>query len=64
MAKTERITLRVDPDVKQNAEILCKKCGISMSDAITLFLHHFVNTDGLPFPVEASSKSTGNSSSR
>lgn len=57
MAKTERITARVEPDVKEKADQLFRSCGISMSDAINMFLHQSLKANGLPFTVDGSTKS-------
>ena len=55
--KTGRVTVRVEPDVKEMAEQLFHSCGISMSDAINMFLHQSLKANGLPFTVDGSAKS-------
>ena len=57
MAKTERVTARVEPDVKEKADQLFRSCGISMSDAINMFLHQSLKANGLPFSVDGTAKS-------
>ena len=57
MAKTERVTVRVEPDVKAKSEELFRSCGISMSDAINMFLHQSLKANGLPFSVDGTIKS-------
>ena len=56
MAKTERYTFRLDPEVKRDAEELFGRCGISMATALNLFLRRCIQENGLPFPVEADNK--------
>ncbi len=46
-----QINIRVDNDLKANSEALFKRLGLSMSGAITLFLHQALNHQGLPFDV-------------
>ena len=49
--KDADIRTRIDPETKQEAQILLKKLGLSMSDAIRLFLHQIVLEKGLPFEI-------------
>lgn len=51
MAKTATLHMRIDPDVKQQAETLYESFGISLSDAVTMFLYKSVMEGGLPFEV-------------
>jgi DNA-damage-inducible protein J len=48
MASTT-IQLRTDPAVKAKADILFKGLGITLSDAINMFLRQAINDNGLPF---------------
>ncbi|GAB6081919.1 hypothetical protein JCM30471_08330 [Desulfuromonas carbonis] len=50
--KETTIRSRIDPETKQEAQILLKRFGLSMSDAIRLFLHQVVLERGLPFEVK------------
>lgn len=43
------IQTRVDSELKEQAESLFKDMGITMTDAIRLFLKQSVNQGGLPF---------------
>ena len=56
MAKDDRITVRVDAETKRAADELFRSCGMNMATAINLFLHRAVQENGLPFPIEATSK--------
>ena len=52
MAKTEFIRARVDEDLKINTEELFKKLGITMTEAITIFLKQCELNNGLPFEIK------------
>jgi DNA-damage-inducible protein J len=52
-----RVTVRVDRDLKENAEFLFERLGLNMSTALNMFLRKAVNEDAIPFAV--STKSTG-----
>ena len=56
MAKTEKVTARVEPDLKRAAEELFRSCGLSTSTAITLFLHRSVQENGLPFSIDGADR--------
>lgn len=49
MAKTATLSIRIEPKVKSQAEKLFSKLGISMSEAMSLFLHQCINARALPF---------------
>ena len=51
MAETV-IRSRINSDVKLEAQVLLEKFGLSMSEAIRLFLHQVVIEKGLPFQVK------------
>ena len=52
-----RVTVRVEKDLKENAEYLFERLGLNMSVAFNMFLRKAVNEDAIPFPV--STKSSG-----
>lgn len=52
MAKTENVFIRVEPLIKEQAEIVLKELGISMSNAVGMFLRQVVLNKGLPFEVK------------
>lgn len=52
MAKTANITIRVDPETKASAEQLFSTFGITITDAISIFLHKSIMEGGLPFEVK------------
>ena len=49
---TTNINIRVDSDLKQQAECLFNDLGLTMSSAITMFLRSAVNYDGIPFDIK------------
>lgn len=51
MSKTANINVRVDPDLKARAEKLYGSFGLSVTDAINIFLHVSLMEGGLPFEV-------------
>ena len=52
MAKTTSIFARVEPEIKEQAEMVLHKLGIPMSSAINIFLRQVVMQNGLPFDVK------------
>jgi DNA-damage-inducible protein J len=51
MAKTATINMRVSPEVKSNAESVFASLGMTLTEAINIFLHKSVMVGGLPFDV-------------
>ena len=51
MAKTATINMRVNPQVKADAESIFASLGMTLTEAITVFLHKSVMEGGLPFDV-------------
>lgn len=52
MAKTEIITLQIDSNLKEQAEALFSSLGLTLEEAITLFLEASVLQGGIPFTLE------------
>ena len=52
MAKTATIQTRVDPVIKNNAQIILKKLNISMSEAISMYLSQITLHKGIPFELK------------
>ena len=52
MVKTTSIFTRVEPEIKEQAEMVLNKLGISMSNAVNIFLRQVVLQNGLPFEVK------------
>lgn len=52
MAKTANINIRIDPEIKSTAEKLFSSFGITITDAINIFLHKSIMEGGLPFEMK------------
>lgn len=52
MTKSEVIRARVEPELKQEAENVFSKLGLSATQAITLFYKQVTLQQGLPFAVK------------
>ena len=46
-------TVRIDDDVKKEAEILFDKLGMSVSGAINIFFRQAIREQGIPFQIKA-----------
>lgn len=51
MEKSTTLNLRVNPTVKQQAEIVLKQLGLPMATAVDMFLRQITLTGGIPFNV-------------
>lgn len=51
MGKTATLNLRVNPDVKENAEHILTQLGIPMATAIDMYLKQIALVGGIPFSV-------------
>lgn len=51
MEKSATLNLRVNPALKQEAEIVLRRLGVPMSTAVDIFLNQIVLTGGIPFAV-------------
>lgn len=60
MSKTATIRARIEPDLKNNAERLFHRLGISATQAITMFYRQATLRKGLPFDVVIPNKTTLN----
>ena len=49
MAKTANINIRIEPDIKAQAEAVYGNFGISVTDAINVFLRASIMDGGFPF---------------
>ena len=54
--KTATFQMRINPEVKNQAEQLFANCGMTLTDAINVFLQQSMNAGGLPFVVTQSSR--------
>jgi len=51
MARTQAFYARVEPDLKEKAEAILARLGMSSSDAVNIFLSQVVLKEGLPFEI-------------
>ena len=51
MAKTATINMRINPEIKSDAEAIFASLGMTLTEAINIFLHKAVMEGGLPFDV-------------
>lgn len=49
MPKTANINLRIEPEVKAKADEVFSSLGLSVTDAINVFLHASIMEGGFPF---------------
>ncbi len=52
MAKTANVFARVEPEIKEQAELVLDKLGIPMSNAVSMFLRQVVLHRGIPFEIK------------
>ena len=52
MAKTANLYIRIEPDVKEQAESILSALGIPASNAINMFYKQIILQRGLPFDVK------------
>lgn len=58
MARTSNVFARVEPEIKEQAEIVLNQLGISMSNAVGMFLRQVVLQRGIPFEMKLPAKKT------
>ena len=54
--KTSTFQFRINPAVRKRAEAVYAGCGLTLTDAINIFIQQSINVDGLPFVVTRKSK--------
>lgn len=52
MARTAVLNLRIEPEVKANAETLFGQFGLTVTDAVNVFLRQSLMRGGFPFQIE------------
>ena len=52
MAKSANLYARIEPDIKEQAEMILAALGIPASNAITMFYKQIILQNGLPFEVK------------
>jgi len=51
MAKTANINIRVEPEIKSTVDGIFSHFGITVADAVNIFLHKVIIVGGLPFDL-------------
>ncbi|MDD2511164.1 MAG: type II toxin-antitoxin system RelB/DinJ family antitoxin [Syntrophomonas sp.] len=51
MAKTTNLNIRVDEELKREAEAIFNELGLNMSTAMNIFLRYSVRYGGIPFDL-------------
>lgn len=52
MARTANVFARVEPEIKEQAELVLEQLGIPMSNAVGMFLRQIVLQRGIPFEMK------------
>ena len=60
MPKSSVIQTRIDPELKNKAQIIFNKLNISMSEAISIFLTQVTLKRGIPFDITLPNELTAN----
>ncbi len=56
MSKTEQVRVRLEPHVKQEAGEILAALGLTMSDAVSLYMWQIIQHRGLPFDIKLPNK--------
>ena len=51
MPKTANLNIRLDENIKRTAEAVYAHYGLSLAEAVTVFIHQSCNIGGLPFDL-------------
>lgn len=52
MARTSNVFIRIEPEIKEEAERILNQLGIPMSNAVGMFLRQIVMQRGIPFEMK------------
>ena len=55
--KTTTFQFRINQKIRERAETIYSDCGLTLTDAINIFIQQSINVEGLPFVVTTKSKS-------
>jgi DNA-damage-inducible protein J len=62
MSRTTTVRARIEPELKEKAEAILRRLGLSTTQAITLFYRQIEMSNGLPFDLvipDETTKKTG-----
>jgi DNA-damage-inducible protein J len=51
MPKTANLNIRIDPETKSTVDVIFSRFGITVADAVNIFLHKSIMVGGLPFDM-------------
>lgn len=54
--KTSTFQMRINPEVKEQVESIYARCGMTLTDAINIFIQQSINVEGMPLVVTQNSK--------
>ena len=54
--KTGTFQMRMSPRVKEQAEEIFSQCGLTLTDAVNVFIQQSLNVEGMPFILTQNSK--------
>lgn len=54
--KTATFQMRINPEIKSRVEDIYAKCGMTLTDAINIFIQQSINVEGMPMVVTQNSK--------
>lgn len=55
---TTNLNIRIDENLKKQAEVLFSDLGLNMSSAITVFLKSAVDYNGIPFEIKKTERNS------
>ena len=58
--KTSTFQFRINPQIRKRVEMVYAGCGLTLTEAINIFIQQSINVDGLPFLVTRRSKMSTN----
>lgn len=54
--KTATFQMRINPEIKSQVEDIYARCGMTLTDAINVFIQQSINVEGMPMLVTQNSK--------
>ncbi|MBR6779639.1 MAG: type II toxin-antitoxin system RelB/DinJ family antitoxin [Clostridia bacterium] len=54
--KSATFQMRINPEIKERVESIYARCGMTLTDAINVFIQQTLNVEGLPLIVTQNSK--------
>ena len=52
MAKTDTLSIRIEPELKKEVDETLSELGMNTAEAVTIFLKQVVLTDSIPFIIK------------